>query len=554
MNGVMTLLRLSRRQWPWLAAGIILGLVVIFANALLMALSGWFIASMALAGAGRVAFDYFAPSALIRALALIRSFGRYGERLVTHEASFRFLADLRVWLFRALAPLAPAGLERYTSGDLAGRLRADVDSLESLYLRVAAPLVTGGAAIVLAILFVAQWDRNSGIALGSALLVVGVALPLLGHRLAREPGREAVVLGGELRASVSEGLQGVEELILSGGAERHAAQVADVSRELVARQERLGRINALTMAGSICCAGLGLAGILVCSGRAVTNGTLTGPALVMLLLFGAAAFEAAGALPGALQALPVAREAMGRLFSLLDTPETVPDPVRPEAVPPGAFDLVFRDVSFSYAGGQPALRNFNLRVPAGSVVTLSGVSGSGKSTLAALLFRFREYSGSITLGGTELRRMSGDSVRECFAVLPQNPHLFNIGIGENILLARPDAGEEEVRRVVWLSGLDEWVAGLPRGLETAVGEGSHFISGGELRRIALARALLKDAPMLILDEPTEGLDPEMEQLILSRLCGAVKGRTVLIISHRAACLAFGERVAHLPECRAGGET
>ncbi len=220
MRALRSILGVGRRQWGWMLAGIVLGVLVIAANALLMALSGWFIASMAISGTSGAAFNYFLPSAGIRGLAILRTVGRYLERLVTHEAAFRFLTSLRVWLFRRLEPLAPAGLEGYASGDLAGRLRGDVDSLENLYLRIIAPLAVGGCSILLAVLFVALWDRASSIVLCMVLLLAGVALPLLGRRLALEPGRRSARLAGELRTAVTEGLQGAEELTLLGCVQR----------------------------------------------------------------------------------------------------------------------------------------------------------------------------------------------------------------------------------------------------------------------------------------------------------------------------------------------
>jgi len=552
MSVTGNILRVGRRQWGWMVAGVLLGMIVISANALLMALSGWFIASMAVSGLTGTAFDYFAPSAAIRALALVRTVGRYGERLVTHEASFRFLADVRVWLFRRLEPLSPAGLERSAGGDVAGRLRADVDSLENLYLRVMSPLVIGGSFILLAVAFAAFRNMASGLVLCGALVLAGLALPLLGRRLSEEPGRTAISLAGELRATVTEGLQGAEELILLGATERHGKLAQDLSRRLVAEQQRLGRINALTMAGSTACAGLGMAGVLAVACPAVVAGALTGPDLVMLLLFSGASFEAASTLPGALQTIPGVAEALRRIGQLADAPPPVPDPPLPGEPLPMVTDLVFRDVGCSHGNGLPALFGFNLRIPAGKRVTLAGPSGVGKSTLVEILLRFRDYDGSITVGGTELRSLTSDNVRRLFSALPQHPHLFNTTIRDNILLARPDASGEDLMRVVSDSGLAPWVDGLPLGLDTTVGEGASTVSGGELRRIALARTLLKDAPILLLDEPTEGLDAAMEQIVMSRLTERVRGKTVLMVSHRPACLALADQIVWLSEYTGGG--
>lgn len=553
MRELIGILRVAGSQWPWMAAGILLGVVVMAVNAALMALSGWFIASMAVAGVTAVPFNYFFPAAAIRALAIVRTVGRYAERLVTHEAAFRILARLRVWLFRRLEPLAPAGLERYAGGDVAGRLRADVDALESLYLRIVAPLVTGGAAMVLAVLFAARWSVTAALALLLFLALAGVALPLWARRLAREPGRRSTELAGELRTAVTEGLQGAEELILLGAAERQAARVDALSTRLVAEQERLGALGGLTLAGGVACGGLGVAAVLYAGSFPVAEGLISGPALVMLILFAAAAFEAAGGMPAALQLVPAAREAVRRIRELADAPVPVPDPPLPEPLPAGT-GIVFRDVSSAYDPALPVLNRFNLEIRPGERVALAGPSGSGKSTVAEILLRFRGYKGSVTVGGVEISRLAADDLRGMMAVVPQRPHLFNGTIRENILVGNSGGGEAEVRRALEDAGLAAWVDALPLGLDTPMGEGGSAVSGGEARRIALARALVKDAPILVLDEPTEGLDAATEREVVARLAARTVGKTVLVITHRPACLALAERVVRLPMKRwnAGG--
>lgn len=544
MADLFRILAVARGEWRWMAGGILLGILVIAANALLMAVSGWFIAAMAVAGATKVSFNYFAPSAAIRALAISRTFGRYVERLVTHGAALRVLADLRVWLFRRLEPLAPAVLELHSSGDLAGRLRGDVDAMENLYLRIIAPLCTGAASILLSTLFVAWYSRSAAIALLFFLAVAGLLLPLLARRLASRPGTRSAALAGELRTLVNDGLQGGGEMILLGAVERHCERVDGVSRELVAAQEELARGGALTLAGGVVAAGLGVAAVLVCGSAAVAARGIDGPQLVMLLLFAAAAFEGAGGMPAAMQLLPAARESARRIGVIATAPVPVAEPAIPAPLParPG---IVMRGVSFAYDSSLPVLQEFDLDIPPGGRVALVGPSGSGKSTVVDLLLRFREYGGSITLGGTELREYSGDDLRRLIAVSPQRPHLFNTTLRENILLAKPEATQDELQAVLAASALDVWVSGLPEGIDTRVGEGGSAVSGGEARRIALARALLKESPLLILDEPTEGLDAATERVVLDRLRGHLNGRSLLLITHRPACLAIVDRVVHL---------
>src|SRR6266702_3254186 len=242
MTNVVRFLKIARGQWLWMGGGIVLGAVVIIANSLLIAVSGWFIASMALSGVSGASFNYFFPSAAIRLLAISRTVGRYTERLVSHEATFRILSELRVWLFRRFEPLAPACLERYAGGDVAGRLRSDVDALETLYLRIIAPLAVGVISITAALAFLVWISPPSALVMLIALLLAGVVLPLLVRRLAEKPGKRSSRLSAELRSKVTEGFQGVEELILLGAVERQAALVDDLSARVIDEQERLGRI------------------------------------------------------------------------------------------------------------------------------------------------------------------------------------------------------------------------------------------------------------------------------------------------------------------------
>ena len=547
MIQLVRFLEISRKQWLWMVAGIVLGVAVIVANALLMAISGWFIASMAVSGSSGVAFNCFFPSAGIRFLAIARSVGRYAERLVSHEATFRILAELRVWLFKRFEPLSPACLERYAGGDVVGRLRADVDALETLYLKIFAPLAVGMISIVAALVFLAWFSPPSAMAMLLFLLLAGIGLPVLVRRLSEEPGRRSTLLAAELRTKVTEGLQGVEELILLGAVDRQAAAVDDLSAHVIVEQERLGRVNGLSLAGMALFAGSGVAAVLLTGSMQVASHQLPSPNLVMLLLFSAAIFEAAGLLPAALLMLPAARESASRIFELADAPIPVPDNPLSRDMPTDS-GICFKNVSASYLPGKPVVRNISLAVPAGGSLVLTGTSGVGKSLLLEILLRFRNYEGSITVGGIEIRDMSKETLLGMIAAVPQRPHLFNSTIRDNILLGNPSADEEQLQQALRDSCLDVWVAGLPLGLETAVGINGSAVSGGEARRIALARALLKGTPILLLDEPTEGLDAATEREVVSRLNDRLRasgGTTLLVVSHRPACLKLGDSVIRL---------
>ncbi|HBG06444.1 MAG: thiol reductant ABC exporter subunit CydC [Geobacteraceae bacterium GWC2_58_44] len=551
MRAIGRILSVAAGQWRWMVGGILLGVLVIAANSILMALSGWFIASMALAGVTGAHFEYFFPAAAIRGLAIFRTVGRYGERLVSHEAALRMLADLRVWLFRRLEPLAPAVLERFSGGDVAGRLRADVDALENLYLRILAPMTTGTLAIGAALLFVASLCLPAALALACALLTAGIVLPLITGHLARAPGESATELAGELRSMVTEGLQGAEELFLLGAAERQAAAVDRLSAELVAAQQKLAGIAALSQAGNVICAGVAAAAVLLAGAAAVGAGTMAPPSLAMLVLFAAATFEAVGPMAGALQLLPGTTAACDRLLALSEARPPVPDPSLPLNLPQSTA-ISLRGLSFAYRDDEPVFDALDLDLAQGERVALVGPSGCGKSTLVEILLRFRDYQGSVRVGGVEIRDLAAEELRGLISCLPQRPHLFNTSIRANILIGNPAADTAELEEALRDAGLSSWVATLPAGLETAVGEGGREVSGGEGRRIALARALLKNAAILILDEPTEGMDAVTEQQVVARLARRTAGKTVLVITHRPACLALADRVVTLAARRTIG--
>jgi len=475
-------------------------------------------------------------------LAILRTVGRYVERLVTHEAAFRILADLRSWLFRRLIPLAPAGLERYASGDLSGRLRADIDSLESLYLRIIAPICSGLASILLAGLFISWFSATAALVLLALLLVAGLVLPLWMLRLAKQPGQQSVELAAALRNQVSQGLQGAEELLLLGASEHQAAEVERLSAELIKRQVSLGRLAGLSGAGLVSLAGLALVLVALVLIPEVSQQQVSGPQLVMLLLFTAAVFEGVGPLSHALQLLPATIQSVERIRELADAPPALPE--SEIFIQPEGYRIELQGVSCSYGGGPAVLEQFCLTLAEGERVAVVGVSGSGKSTLVELLLRFRNYQGSITIGGVELRDCATDELNRLLVALPQAPHLFNATIRDNILLGRT-LSDQQLSELVEDCGLDAWIATLPLGLDTPVGETGSSVSGGEARRIALARTLVTDAPVVLLDEPTEGLDGATEQLVVQRLHKRLAGRSVLVVTHRPTVLALAQRVVRI---------
>lgn len=543
MTDLLRLLRLFRPYALWLLAGIGLSVVVILANVGLVALAGWFIAAMALSGLSGHLIEYFTPAAGIRALAILRTGGRYAERLVTHEATLRLLAALRVWFYQHLEPLAPARLQYYRGGDLLSRIRADIDSLDNLYLRVLAPTIAAAVTIILIVAFMAAFSVKIALIDLAGLVLAGVALPLATQRLARWSGRRAVAIRADLRAGVTDTARGLGELLVYQAASRQTETIAALSDRLITSQRRQAWIAgpAAGLAGLAANLAMGLA--LIIAIPLVRRGDLTGPDLPMIALFVLGSFEAVAPLPIAFQALGETLAAARRIFSIIDTEPTIAEPAHP-ADPPTRFDLRITDLSMRYTPDGPwALQHIDLAIPQGGRIGIIGETGSGKTSLLNVILRFWAFQeGSITLGGVSLCDLRGETTRGVCAVLAQQTYLFNTTIRANLHLARPGATEAELHEALRQAQILDEVRNFPAGLDTIVGETGMRLSGGQARRIAIARAFLKDAPILILDEPTEGLDAVSERDVLAALEVLMQGRTTIMITHRPQSLRLVDRV------------
>ncbi|MFZ0789232.1 MAG: thiol reductant ABC exporter subunit CydC, partial [Chromatiaceae bacterium] len=503
MKDLRQLLGLLRPYWAWMAIGILLSLVTLIANVTLMAVSGWFIASMAVAGAAGVSMNYFTPAALIRACAILRTGGRYGERLITHEATLRLLSALRVWFYQRLEPLAPARLQHYRSGDLLSRIRADIDTLDSFYLRTLAPTLTAALGGLAFVLFLLRYDARLALILMAFLFIAGVAVPWLVQSLGEAPGRRVVALKSALRAATIDGVQGLAELQAYGAAGTQAEHISALSRSLAQEQRRLSRLNGLSQAALGLSANLALWLTVWTAIALVRDGGINPPDLAMLALLTLAVFESVAPLPAAFQALGETRAAARRVLEIVDAEPQVPEPAHP-APPPSGYAVRFQGVHFTYPGSdRPALSAIDLQCPEGARVAIVGPTGSGKTTLVNLLLRFwAPDRGRITLGGTDIAELGGEEVRRRIAVVSQHTHLFTGTIRENLLLASPGAGPSQLEQACRMAEIHDFILSQPEGYDTQVGEAGLALSGGQARRLAIARALLKDAPILVLDEPT----------------------------------------------------
>ncbi|ADC61439.1 thiol reductant ABC exporter subunit CydC [Allochromatium vinosum] len=550
MNELRRLWQLFQPYRTWMLVGTLAAILTLLANVTLMAAAGWFLTAMAAAGAAGVAMNYFTPAALIRGSAMIRTAGRYGERLVNHEATFRLIASLRVWFYQHLEPLAPARLQQYHSGDLLSRIRADIDALDNLYVRVLVPVAVANVSIVLFTIFLLFYHPLLALSGLTFLVLAGVGLPIWSQARGLAPGRRIAEDEAALRTAVIDGVQGLAELTLYGAAERQARHIDSLSRRLIADQTRLSSDHGLTQAAVGLCASLSLWVLLWIAIPLVDDGRLMPPQLAMLALFTLASFEAVAPLPQAFQMLGRTLAAAHRLFAIVDTEPAVAEP-SPPSPRPERFDIEFADVRFSYPDApRPAVSGIRLQVPQGTRAAVIGATGSGKSTLFNLLLRFwAPDSGSIRVGGHDILDFHGDDLRRHIAVVSQHTHLFDATIRENLLIANPDAPQAAIEAACRVAQIHDFIAELPEGYDTWVGETGVRLSGGQGRRIAVARALLKDAPILLLDEPTEGLDAATERDLMQALDTLMVGRTVLLITHRPAGLDWVDQVLVLDQGR-----
>lgn len=531
MNELWRLLKLSRPYAGWMLLGILLSTLTLFANISLMALSGWFIASMAIAGIAGLSMNYFSPAAAIRAAAIVRTAGRYGERLVTHEATFRLLSNLRIWFYKNLEPLVPQALEDVRDVDLFNRIRADIDSLDNFYLRILVPFSVAALGVLVTTLFVLQYDTTIAVVVLSMLLLAGGVLPLIVGFLSREPGQREVEASAHLRTQVVDGIQGLAELSVLGEIGQHNRRALDASRQWINAQQRMGRLAGVSQAGLLLFANITMWLVLILAIPLVGEQSIEPAELPMLVLLCLAAFEAVMPLPESLRLLGQTVIAAKRVFELIDREPAIQQPKKRASVPV-QFDLTVRQLAFSYRADAPVLQGFDLDLPQGKKIALVGATGTGKSSLISLLLRHRQPdSGQIMLGEKDISEFHSEQLHDFFAVVPQQVHLFNTTIRHNLMLANPLALGSDLNKACGLAQIADFIKAQPDGFDTWVGETGVALSGGQARRVAIARALLRDHRCLILDEPGEGLDANTEKQLLTGLCENLEQRSLILITH-----------------------
>lgn len=518
MRALLPYLTLYKRHKWMLTLGIALAILTLLASIGLLTLSGWFLSASAIAGfAGIYSFNYMLPAAGVRGAAITRTAGRYFERLVSHDATFRVLQHLRIYTFSKLLPLSPAGLARYQQGELLNRIVADVDTLDHLYLRVISPLVGAFVVIMIVTLGLSVLDVTLAITLGGIMLLTLFIMPPVFYRAGKNTGQNLTHLRGQYRQQLTSWLQGQAELTIFGASKRYRAQMEATELQWHEAQRRQSELTALSQA-------------------------------LMLLIGALAAFEALAPVTGAFQHLG---QVIASALRITELTEQKPEVTFPQAETPAPekVTLTLRDVSFRYPD-QPinALNALSLQANPGEHVAILGRTGCGKSTLLQLLTRaWDPQQGEILLNDLPLSSLSESALRQTISVVPQRVHLFSATLRDNLLLAAPNASDEALSDMLRRVGLENLLE--DSGLNSWLGEGGRLLSGGELRRLAIARALLHDAPLMLLDEPTEGLDATTESEMLELLADVMREKTVLMVTHRLRGLARFDQIIVMDDGR-----
>ncbi|MFH8678037.1 thiol reductant ABC exporter subunit CydC [Streptomyces lydicus] len=488
----------------------------------------------------------------VRALALARGALRYGDRLLGHDGVLRAVAGFRIRVYEALVPLAPAGTPAFRGGDLLTRLVDDVDAVQDLLLRVLIPVAAGCAVAAAGTATAMVLLPTAAALLGPLLAVAGLVVPALVLRLSHRAGRAEKTARAELAAALLDVTQGAADLVAYGAQGRAHERARRASARIAALERRQALTTSLASAVVLLLQGAATAGVTWLALRGHAAGALPAVHLTVLAVLALVSFEALAPLPAAARHLAEVRASARRLADLFDTPPPVTDPPAPVPLPTGEpLGVEITDLRVRHRpGGPPVLDGVSLRLPPGHRVVLRGASGSGKSTLLAALLRFVPYeAGSIRVGGRELRDCAAADVRRVITGMTQDAHVFHTTIRANLVLARPGATDADLREVARRARLLDWIESLPDGWDTLLGGDGATMSGGQRGRLLLARALLADPPVLVLDEPTEGLDPETAAAVLADILDATRGRTTLLVTHERSGLAAADEVVTLDRGR-----
>ncbi|MCL9774838.1 heme ABC transporter ATP-binding protein/permease CydC [Vibrio methylphosphonaticus] len=536
MRELLPYLKLYKKHWFGLSLGMLLAFATLFASIGLLTLSGWFISASAVAGLtiARETFNYMLPGAGVRGAAMGRTAGRWGERVVSHNATFKLLTDLRVFFFSKLAPLIPSKAINIRDADMLNRLVADVDAMDHVYLRLISPIVVGFLGIIGLTAVLCWFDTTLALTLGGILLALLIIWPILFYSLGKNNGHDLTLNKADLRIRTLDWLQGYSELTLFGAESRYRDAILDAQQRLLSNQFLHAKISGLAQGLLILANGWLLILILWLSADGVA-GNQPDPLIALMVFATMASFELLMPIAGAFQFLGQTLTSAKRLNEIILAKPEVQFPTEPVAHNDN-FSIEFDNVQFSYHDAhQHALENVSVFVNSGEKLAIVGQTGSGKSTLLQLISRYWDVqAGSVKLAGHNIQNWSEVQLRQSMSIVSQRVDILNGSLRDNLAMAKPNAQDSELEAALSQVNLDTLLT--DSGLDTWLGDGGRQLSGGEKRRIGIARALLHDAPILLLDEPTEGLDKQTEQQIMALFDHHFAGKTVVFITHRLVSL------------------
>ena len=538
MRALLPFLRLFKFAKLPLFLGLVLMITGLASSIGLLTTSGWFLAATAIAGLGTL-FNFFYPSASVRGLAISRTLFRYFEKLVTHDATFRILAKLRVQVFEKIIPLSPAVLNRYRNSDLLNRLVSDVDTLDSLYLRLIAPFITAIFVILAMCIGLSFINVPLALGLGASLLLLVFVIPTVFYQLGKKLGDKLVHSRALYRTQFLEFIQAQAELLLFNAEDKLKNNMAKTEANWQADQQKEANLSGFSTALSLFLNGLTIAAMLWFSSQAEFGNDEYRMAFIALFTFAAlASFEILMPLGSAFLHIGQVIASAERVTDIIEQRPLVTFNGKAEFDQNATILIEAKDLSFTYPERQNrALENLNLTIQKGKKIAILGKTGSGKSTLLQLLVRnYDANQGELFLAGKPIADYAEDTLRSQFCFLTQRVHVFSDTLRQNLQFASAvNISDEKMIEVLNQVGLGKLLE-QEQGLDIWLGDGGRPLSGGEQRRLGLARILLNDAPILLLDEPTEGLDRETERQILRLILAHAENKTLIMVTHRLTAI------------------
>ncbi len=466
----------------------------------------------------------------VRFFGISRGLLRYAERLISHNITFNLLAKFRVWFFKSIEPLVPAKSGKFTSGDLLTRVVSDVESLEHIFVRVISPPFIAILTAILVFMIFANFSFSIAIAFLLPYSFAAIAVPYFTYKLSKKKGEEILFLRSRLTEITLDGIEGKNELISFGKVDEHKSDFTETNAKLIKTQRKMQLIQGMNESAIGLTMNITVISIFVLTAPFVSNGLINGIYLAVLTLGTMAAFEAVFPIPLAVQYLDSSIKAGERLFQITDQKI---EPKNTEHIPLIGKEIEFEKVSFSYIKNENILNEISFQIKEKQKIAIIGATGNGKSSIINLLLKFWDInSGSISFDKINYSKISEDEVREKYSVIPQKVFLFSDTIKNNLLLAKPNATEAEIWNALKMAELSNFVELLPNKLNTWIGNQGKQLSGGERKRLAIARAILKDAPIFICDEITANLDSINEQKIINTIHSITKEKSLIFITHR----------------------